>query len=293
MTPPPTLQELIDTVRQDAGSDQPLDQLVTAAAAAAQLEETTDALLGHFVDRCRRDGRSWSEISAALGVTKQAVHKRFASALAAHIVAATPRRPSSGSPTGPGTSSRRPGRPPRRSAPTPSEPSTCCWPVRRARGDRGPKALAAMNVTEDSVACRARRRRPQDHDHDRRQPAASRASRPASRGQPAAEHAGHAADSPPYDETPSARCATPSRWRWSSATTTSVPSTCSWACTGMPTARRRGSWARLAPLESTAERTSSDLLRRVQQWQLGSARPPDGGIGTAAHCQNRMVRLAT
>jgi ATP-dependent Clp protease ATP-binding subunit ClpA len=91
MTPPPTLQELIETVRQDSSSDQPLDQLVAAAAAAAQLEETTDALLGHFVDRCRRDGRSWTEISAALGVTKQAVHKRFASAIANQIVAATPK----------------------------------------------------------------------------------------------------------------------------------------------------------------------------------------------------------
>jgi ATP-dependent Clp protease ATP-binding subunit ClpA len=90
MTPPPTLQELIEIVRHDADSDHPLDQLVVAAAAAAQLEETTDALLGHFVDRCRRDGRSWTEISSALGVTKQAVHKRFAPALAAHIVAATP-----------------------------------------------------------------------------------------------------------------------------------------------------------------------------------------------------------
>ena len=90
MTPPPTLQELIATVRADAGSDQPLDQLVAAAAAAADLEDTTDALLGYFVDRCRRDGRSWSEISNALGVTKQAVHKRFAPALAAHIIAATP-----------------------------------------------------------------------------------------------------------------------------------------------------------------------------------------------------------
>ena len=57
MTPPPTLQELIETVREDAGSDQPLDQLVAAAAAATELEETTDALLGYFVDRCRRDGR--------------------------------------------------------------------------------------------------------------------------------------------------------------------------------------------------------------------------------------------
>jgi ATP-dependent Clp protease ATP-binding subunit ClpA len=90
MAPPPTLQELIETVRQDSSSDQPLDQLVIAAATAAQLEETTDALLGHFVDRCRRDGRSWTEISTALGVSKQAVHKRFAPALAAHIVAATP-----------------------------------------------------------------------------------------------------------------------------------------------------------------------------------------------------------
>lgn len=90
MAPPPSLQELIEIVRQDSGSEQPLDQLVTAAAAAAQLEETTDALLGHFVDRCRRDGRSWTEISAALGVTKQAVHKRFATALASHIAASTP-----------------------------------------------------------------------------------------------------------------------------------------------------------------------------------------------------------
>jgi ATP-dependent Clp protease ATP-binding subunit ClpA len=90
MTPPPTLQELIEIVRQDARSDRPLDQLVVAAAAAAQLEDTTDALLGYFVDRCRRDGRSWTEISSALGVTKQAVHKRFAPALAPHIAAATP-----------------------------------------------------------------------------------------------------------------------------------------------------------------------------------------------------------
>jgi ATP-dependent Clp protease ATP-binding subunit ClpA len=90
MAPPPTLQELIDIVRQDASSDQPLDQLVAASATAANLQETTDALLGYFVDRCRRDGRSWTEISSALGVTKQAVHKRFSSAIADHLVAVTP-----------------------------------------------------------------------------------------------------------------------------------------------------------------------------------------------------------
>jgi Clp amino terminal domain, pathogenicity island component len=90
MTPPPTLQDLIDTVRQDSPTEGPLDQLATAATTAAQLESASDALLSHFVDRCRRDGRSWTEISTALGVTKQAVHKRFAGDLADRIIAATP-----------------------------------------------------------------------------------------------------------------------------------------------------------------------------------------------------------
>jgi ATP-dependent Clp protease ATP-binding subunit ClpA len=90
MTPPPTLQELIDTVRADAGTGDPLRQLETAAAAAADLEQTTDALLGHFVSQCRRAGQSWSQISAALGVTKQAVHKRFAGPLAERLAAAGP-----------------------------------------------------------------------------------------------------------------------------------------------------------------------------------------------------------
>lgn len=89
MTPPPTLQGLIDAVRQDAGTDDPISQLAVAAATASELEETTDALLGHFVERCRQDGRSWSEISGAMGVTKQAVHKRFG-AQADQVIAAIP-----------------------------------------------------------------------------------------------------------------------------------------------------------------------------------------------------------
>src|SRR5262245_20403228 len=93
MTPPPTLQELIDTVQRDAHTDDPIDQLAVAAMTASDLEQTTDALLGHFVDRCRRAGRSWSEISAALGVTKQAVHKRFAGPLAERLVPASERGP--------------------------------------------------------------------------------------------------------------------------------------------------------------------------------------------------------
>ena len=77
MTPAPGLRELIETVERDAAGRDPLDLLATASATVSQLEEVGDALLGHFVDRCRRQGQSWSEISTALGVSKQAAHKRF------------------------------------------------------------------------------------------------------------------------------------------------------------------------------------------------------------------------
>jgi hypothetical protein len=77
MTPAPTLHDLIETVERDAASADPLDLLATASSTVAQLEEVGDSVLGHFVDRCRRNGHSWTEISGALGVTKQAAHKRF------------------------------------------------------------------------------------------------------------------------------------------------------------------------------------------------------------------------
>jgi ATP-dependent Clp protease ATP-binding subunit ClpA len=206
MTPPPTLQELIDTVRQDAGSDQPLDQLVAAAAAAAQLEETTDALLGHFVDRCRRDGRSWSEISNALGVTKQAVHKRFASALAAHIVAATP------APTFERftdrarhvvAASRRVAT--SLGAGTVGTEHLLLALFAEPAGIAG-RTLAAMNVTEDSVraALLKAQGRGHDHDHEHAEGQQHEGQRAAGHNpaeyQPEAEHASDAADSPSYDD---------------------------------------------------------------------------------------------
>jgi hypothetical protein len=80
MTPGPTLQELIDTVRADASTPDALDELAQASRVVGELETVGDALLGHFVDQCRRSGRSWSEISTALGVTRQAAHKRFSTA---------------------------------------------------------------------------------------------------------------------------------------------------------------------------------------------------------------------
>jgi hypothetical protein len=77
MAPAPALPELIATVEADTDGLEPLAHLAAASAIAAELTESADALIGHFVDRCRATGRTWSEISVALGVTKQAAHKRY------------------------------------------------------------------------------------------------------------------------------------------------------------------------------------------------------------------------
>ena len=77
MAPPPSAAELIAGVQLDARTGDPLDELTTAAATVAALHEVGDSVLDFFVDRCRRGGRSWSEISRVLGVTKQAAHQRF------------------------------------------------------------------------------------------------------------------------------------------------------------------------------------------------------------------------
>jgi hypothetical protein len=73
---PVTLDSMIRAVEESAPDDR-LAQLANASATATQLGDLGDSLLGVFVDRCRRDGRSWAEIGGSLGVTKQAVQKRF------------------------------------------------------------------------------------------------------------------------------------------------------------------------------------------------------------------------
>jgi ATP-dependent Clp protease ATP-binding subunit ClpA len=73
----PSLDDLITEVQHSAPSDEPLVLLETAALSAQHLGEQSDAMLSHYVDRARRAGHSWAEIGGALGVTKQAVQKRF------------------------------------------------------------------------------------------------------------------------------------------------------------------------------------------------------------------------
>jgi hypothetical protein len=77
MAPAPQLPELIASVDADAGSAAPLARLATASTIASELAETSDALVGHFVEQCRSAGHTWAEISDALGVSKQAAHKRY------------------------------------------------------------------------------------------------------------------------------------------------------------------------------------------------------------------------
>jgi hypothetical protein len=73
----PSLGTLIEEVEAASPSQEPLDLLATASATARDVGDLTDAMLSHFVDRCRRAGHSWAEIGTGLGVTKQAVQKRF------------------------------------------------------------------------------------------------------------------------------------------------------------------------------------------------------------------------
>lgn len=69
------MDDLIEAINRV--HDDPLDRLTDAMAAADHLGEVADHLVGHFVDQARRSGASWTEIGRSMGVTKQAVRKRF------------------------------------------------------------------------------------------------------------------------------------------------------------------------------------------------------------------------
>ncbi|MFI5675318.1 Clp protease N-terminal domain-containing protein [Streptomyces cellulosae] len=84
--PLPDLDELIAevdrtcvTAHRPGGPEQPdwLALLTTAAALAGQLQSLADDLVEDYVEHCRMHGSSWTDIGAALGVTRQAVQQRF------------------------------------------------------------------------------------------------------------------------------------------------------------------------------------------------------------------------
>ncbi|HEY3238480.1 MAG TPA: Clp protease N-terminal domain-containing protein [Acidimicrobiia bacterium] len=76
MTDLPDLDRLIAAVIAEAVGEEPLDRLAAAARVRDDLDQLTEALLDHFVEEARQAGCSWSQIGAALGVSKQAAQQR-------------------------------------------------------------------------------------------------------------------------------------------------------------------------------------------------------------------------
>ncbi len=76
---PVPLGNLITYVKALHPDGGPLDNVGDAMVVATQLDEQSDALIGHFVDQARRSGASWSQIGVSMGVSKQAAQKRFVS----------------------------------------------------------------------------------------------------------------------------------------------------------------------------------------------------------------------
>ena len=74
---PTSIAALIRYVERLHPEDAPLDYVAEALTVSSQLTEQADDLLGHFVNRARRAGHSWTEIGSRMGVSKQAVRKRF------------------------------------------------------------------------------------------------------------------------------------------------------------------------------------------------------------------------
>ena len=72
-----TLDDLIRQVGAASPDGDALDRLAQATVVADHLGDLADHLVGHFVDRARGDGATWASIGQSLGVSKQAVQKRF------------------------------------------------------------------------------------------------------------------------------------------------------------------------------------------------------------------------
>ena len=71
------LNHLIENVYNRAPGDSVVARLAAAVEVAADLDAVADDLVDHFVAEARAEGCSWSDIGAALGVSKQAAQQRF------------------------------------------------------------------------------------------------------------------------------------------------------------------------------------------------------------------------
>jgi hypothetical protein len=71
------LDALINEVRGGFEEAPALDRLTRAVDLSGQVSELGENLVGFYVDEARRSGATWSEIGERLGVSRQAVQKRF------------------------------------------------------------------------------------------------------------------------------------------------------------------------------------------------------------------------
>jgi hypothetical protein len=85
---PIRIEALVEFVLAQHPDADVLAHLADAVLAAEQLGVLADHLIGHFVDKAREAGATWTEIGVSMGVSKQAAQKRFVAPAADDIEAA-------------------------------------------------------------------------------------------------------------------------------------------------------------------------------------------------------------
>lgn len=68
-----TGSERVSQLAESVDDESPMNALMAAAALRAEAER----LLSLHVRRARAEGATWSEIAMVLGISKQAVHKKY------------------------------------------------------------------------------------------------------------------------------------------------------------------------------------------------------------------------
>jgi hypothetical protein len=77
MDEPVDLEELVDRVTRRHPEGDVLVHLSEAVSMSDVISDVADQLVGHFVDAARTAGVTWAEIGRTMGVSRQAVQKRF------------------------------------------------------------------------------------------------------------------------------------------------------------------------------------------------------------------------
>ena len=77
MGEPVVLDELVNRVTMRHPGGDALTHLSEAMSMSDVISDVADQLVGHFVDEARKAGVTWAEIGRTMGVSRQAVQKRF------------------------------------------------------------------------------------------------------------------------------------------------------------------------------------------------------------------------